>query len=115
MSHEIGQALDGVHRFRHPERAAVHNSPGRLVRVDPVDFHKGVLEIVRAGADIEQARRPLKRVGCRVHIAVIGGGLDAQRGERAVLLSRQLGRDVVIPTKRIGAQIFRAVLNPFDW
>jgi hypothetical protein len=85
-----------VHRFRHAERASVGDAARRLVRVGPVHLHVRGFQVVRTRADVEEPGRELRGIGRRVRIAVIGDGLDANRGERAVLLRRQLGGDVVV-------------------
>src|SRR5207247_4224316 len=69
------------------------------------DLHVRRLQIVRAGADVEQPGGKLRRVGGGVGVAVVGQRLDAQRGQRAVLLRRQLGRDVVVARERVGLQV----------
>ena len=112
VRHDVHHALDGVHGLGHAERAAVGDAARRLVGVDPVDLDVGRLQIVGAGADVEEPGRELRRVGRRVGVAVVGEGLDAQRGERAVLRRGQLGGDVVVAGERVGLQILHAVLDP---
>jgi hypothetical protein len=62
----------------HPERAAVGDAAGRLVRVDPVDLDEGVGEVVRAGDDVEEAGRELRGVGRGVGVAVVGDRADLE-------------------------------------
>ena len=56
----------------------------------------------------------LRRIGRCVGVTVVGQRFDPQRGERAVLLRRQLGRDVVVTGERVGLKILHTILNPLD-
>ena len=114
VGEDVDHPLDGVDRLGHPERAAVGDAAGRLVRVDAVDLDERVREVVRAGDDVEQAGRELGRVGGGVGVAVVGQGLDLETGDLAVLGRRQLGMDVVVAGERIGLQVLGAILDPLD-
>ena len=114
MRHDVDHALDRVHGLGHAERAAVGDAARRLVGVDAVDLDVRGLEVVGAGADVEEPGRELRRIGGGVGVAVIGEGLDAERGERAVLLRRQLGGDVVVAGEGVGLQVLHAILDPLD-
>ena len=114
VGEDVDHPLDGVDRLGHPERAAVGDAAGRLVGVDAVDFDERVREVVRAGDDVEQAGRELRRVGRGVGVAVVGDRLDLERGDLAVLGRAQLGVDVVVAGERVGLEVLRAVLDPLD-
>ncbi len=114
VGHDVGHALDRVHGLGHAERAAIGDAARRLVGVDAVDLDVRGLQIVGAGADVEEPGGKLRGVRGRVGVAVVGEGLDAQRGERAVLLGGQFGGDVVVARERVGLQILHAVLDPLD-
>ena len=77
VSHLVSHALDGKDRLGDPEGAAIGDASRRLVGIDAVDFHEGVLEIIRAGADVKQPGGELGRVGGRVCVTVVGDGLEA--------------------------------------
>ena len=87
VRHDVGHALDRVHRLRHAKRAAVGDAARRLVRVDPPPT-RAPLSVVRP-VQTWKSPRGLRGIGRRVGVAVIGDGLDPDRGERAVLLRRQ--------------------------
>ena len=112
MRHEVDHALDRVHGLGHAERAAVGDAARRLVRVGAVHLDVGGLEVVGAGADVEEPGRELRRVGGGVGVAVVGQRLDSERGERAVLARRQLGGDVVVAGEGIRLEVLHAVLDP---
>ena len=114
VGEDVDHPLDGVDGLGHPERAAVGDASGRLVRVDAVDLDERVREVVRAGDDVEQAGRELGRVGRGIRVAVVGERLDLQAGDLAVLGRRQLGVDVVVAGERIGLQVLRSILDPLD-
>jgi hypothetical protein len=46
VGEDVDHPLDRVDGLGHPERAAVGDAAGRLVRVDPVDFDERVGEVV---------------------------------------------------------------------
>ena len=72
VRHDVDHALDRVHGFGHPERAAVGDAARRLVRVDAVDLDVRGLQVVRPGADVEEPGRELGRIRRRVGVAVVG-------------------------------------------
>ena len=114
VGEDVDHPLDGVDRLGHPERAAIGDAAGRLVRVDAIDFDERVREVVGAGDDVEQAGRVLRRVGGGVRIAVVGDRLRLQRGDLAVLRRAHLGMDVIVAGERVGLQVLGAVLDPLD-
>ena len=114
VGEDVDHPLDGVDRLGHPERAAVGDAAGRLVRVDAIDLDERVVEVVRAGDDVEQAGRELGRVGGGVGVAVVGDRLDLEAGDLAVLVGAHLDVDVVVAGERIGLQVLRAILDPLD-
>src|SRR5262249_39369186 len=59
VGYQVGLALDGVARFGHPERAGVGDASGWFVGIDPVALDESVLEVIRAGTDMEQPGREL--------------------------------------------------------
>ena len=79
VGEDVDHPLDGVDRLGHPERAAVGDAAGRLVGVDAVDLDERVREVVRAGDDVEQPGRELRRVGGGVGVAVVGDRPDLER------------------------------------
>ena len=105
VGEDVDHPLDGVDGLGHPERAAVGDAAGRLVRVDAVDLDERVGEVVRAGDDVEQAGRELRRVGRRIRVAVVGDRLDLEAGDLAFLGRPHLGMDVVVAGERIGLQV----------
>ena len=100
MGVDVDHALDGVHRLGHAERAAVRDATGRLVGVHAVDLDERVLEVVRAGDDVEQPGRELGGIRGRVRVPVVGDGADLEGGQLAVLRPRQLGVDVIVTRER---------------
>ena len=62
---------------------------------------------------MEQPRRELGRIGGRVRVPVVRQRLDPHRGQRAVLLGREFGGDVIVPGERVGLEVFHPVLDPF--
>ena len=114
LRHDVHGALDAVGGLGHAERAAIGDAAGRLVGVDAVDVHVGDREVVRSGHDVEEAGRPLGRIGAGVERAVVGDGVDAQRRHLAVLRGGDLGGHVVVARERGGRQVLDAVLDPFD-
>ena len=114
LGQHVGHALDGVDGLGHAERAAVGDAARGLVGVGAVHLDEAVLEVVRAGADREEPRRELGRVGGGVGVAVVGQRLDAQRRDLAVLVGAELGVDVVVARERVGLQVLHPVLDPLD-
>ncbi len=114
VGQHVDDALDGMDRLGHPERAAIGDAAGRLVGVDPVDLDEGVLEVVRAGDDVEQPGRVLGRIGGGVRVAVVGDGLDLHRLDLAGLVRADLDVDVVVTGERVRLQVLRAILDPLD-
>ena len=114
VGRDVDHALDGVDGLGHAERAAIGDAAGRLVGVDAIDLDEGVLEVVRAGDDVEQAGRELRGVGGGVGVAVVGDGLDLEGRDLAFLGRAQLGVDAVVAGEGVGLQVLRAVLDPLD-
>ena len=110
----VHQPLDRVDRLGHAERAAVGDAARRLVGVGGVDLDERLGHVVRAGDDVEQAGRELRRIGGRVAVAVVGEGLDAQARHRPVVVEAELGVDVVVAGERVGLEVLGAVLDPLD-
>ena len=79
VGEDVDHPLDGVDGLGHPERAAIGDAAGRLVGVDAIDFDERVVEVVRAGDDVEQPGRELGRVGRGIGVAVVGDRLDLER------------------------------------
>ena len=114
LRHDVHRALDRVGDLGHPERAAIGDAARRLVGVDAVDLEMRDREVVGAGDDVGEARRPFRRIGAGVERAVVGEDVDAQRRDAAVLRRRDLGRHVVVAGERGGRQVLDPVLDPFD-
>jgi len=114
VGEDVDHPLDRVDGFCHPERAAVGDTAGRLVRVDAVDLDEGLVEVVRAGDHVEQPGRELRRIGRRVAVAVVSDRLDLERLDLAVLVGAHLRVDVVVAGERVGLEVLRAVLDPLD-
>jgi hypothetical protein len=114
VGEDVDHALDRVDGLGHPERAAVGDAAGRLVRVDAVDLDEGVVEVVRAGDHVEQPGRELRRIGRGVGIAVVGDRPHLQRLDPPVLRGAELGMDVVVTGERVRLEVLRAVLDPLD-
>ncbi len=114
VGQDVDHALDRMDRFRDPERAAVGDTAGRLVRVDAVDLDERVVEVVGAGDHVEEAGRELRGIGRGVGVAVVGDGLDLEAGDLAVLRGTQLGVDVVVASEGIRLEVLRAILDPLD-
>ena len=112
LRQHVDHALDRVHGFGDAERAAVRDPARRLVRVHAVHLRERVLQVVRAGADREQAGRKLRRVGRGIRIAVIRHRLDPQRRHRPVLLRRELRLDVIVAREGIGLEVLHPILDP---
>ena len=119
VGQDVDHPLDGVDRLGHPERAAVGDAAGRLVGVDAVDLDERVGEVVRAGDDVEQPGRELRRIGGR---AMGGRALvlllrlssvllhdRRARGRRAEVLIRPGGLRVRVPVVRLRADPRRRV------
>ena len=68
----VDHALDEVGGLGDPERAGVGDAARRLVGVDAGDLAVGGLEVVRAGEDMEEAGRELRRLRRVVERAVVG-------------------------------------------
>ena len=114
VGEDVDDPLDGVDRLGHAERAAIGDAAGRLVGVDAIDLDERVVEVVRAGDDVEQAGRVLGRVGRGIGVAVVGDGLDLHRLDLAVLGRADLDVDVVVAGERVRLEVLRAVLDPLD-
>ena len=113
LRHDVHGALDAVGRLGDAERAAIGDAARRLVGIDAVDVHVRDREVVGAGHDVEEAGRPLARIGAGVERAVVGDGVDAQARHLAVLGRGDLGGHVVVARERRGRQVLDAVLDPF--
>jgi hypothetical protein len=101
-----------VDGFSHAERTPVRDAARRLVGVGAVDLDVRRLEIVGPGADVEESRGEFRWIRRRIGVAVVGERLDAQRGEGAVPLARQLGRDVIVAREGVRLEVLHAVLDP---
>ena len=114
VGHDVGHSLDGIYGLGYPEGTPVSDAAGRFVGVYAVDLDKGVFEIVRAGADVEQTGGELGGIAGRVGVAVVGYRLDPQGLHRAVPPGGDLGGYVVVPGEGSGHQVFHPVLDPLD-
>ena len=110
----VDEPLDRVDGLGDPERAAVRDAAGRLVRVGRVDLHERLRHLVRAGDHVEQPGRVLRRVGRGVRVPVVRERLDPEPRDRAVVVQAQLGVDVVVPRERVGLEVLAPVLDPLD-
>ena len=109
----VDHALHQVHGLGDPERAAVCDAAGRLVRIDRLDLHVRCLEVVRAADDVEEPGRELGRLRGAVEGAVVGDHVYAQAGDLAVLRAH-LGVHHVVAREAGGHQVLRAILDPLD-
>ena len=110
----VDHALDQVDRLGHPERARVRDAAGRLVGVDAVDLAVRGLQVVRAGEDVEEPGRELRRLRGRVERAVVGDHLHADALDLAVLRRGDLAVHDVVARERRRGQVLRPVLHPLD-
>jgi Arc/MetJ family transcription regulator len=113
LRQDVHRPLDAIGGFRHPERAAVGDAARRLVGVDAVDREMRDREIVGAGDDVHEARRPFRRIGAGVEGAVVGQHMHAQAGDLAVLGRRDLRRHVIVAGEGGGGEVLHPVLDPF--
>ena len=110
----VDHPLDEVARLGHPERAAVRDAAGRLVGVHAVDRDVRRGDVVRAGADVEEAGRPLGRVRAGVEGAVVRDGAARQPRDAAVLGRADAALHVVVAGEGGRHQVLGAVLDPLD-
>ncbi len=113
LRQDIDGALDGVGRFGDAERAAVGDAARRLVGVDAVHRAMRGRDVIGAGDDREQPRRPFGGVGAGVEGAVVGDGVAAKPRDLAVLGGREFHVHVEVARERRGRQVLDAVLDPF--
>jgi hypothetical protein len=110
----IDHPLDEVRRLGHPERAAIRDTPRRLIGIDALDRHMGDRDVVGPGADAEKSGRIFGRVGAGVKRAVIGQYMAAQCGDAALLGGRDFAAHVVVAGESCRLQILHAVFDPLD-
>ncbi len=82
--------------------------------MDGVHLYKSMLKVIRAGADVEKARRKLGRLGRRVKRTMIGQRIYAQCVDCTLLVCGYLCLDMVVACETCATQILSAVLNPFN-
>src|SRR6185503_14150366 len=109
---DVRQPLDHVYSFRDAERATICNASRWLIGVRGIDGDVRRLHVIGAGGDAEETGRELRRVRRGVGAAVIGQRLHTHSGDRAVLLERKLGIDVIVPCEGVRLEILHAVLDP---
>ncbi len=114
VGEDVDHPLDRVDGLGHPERAAIGDAAGRLVRVDAIDFDERVVEVVRAGDDVEQAGRELGRVRGGIGVAVVGDRLDLEPGDLAFLGRAHLRVDVIVAGERVRLEVLAPALDPLD-
>ena len=110
----VDDALDEVHGLGDAERAGVGDAAGRLVRVHAGDLAVGRAVVVRAGEDVEEPGRVLRRLGRGVERPVIGDDVDLDADDLAVTGRRDLAVHVVVPGEPGRHQVRTAVLHPLD-
>src|SRR5438105_393973 len=79
-----------------------------------IHVDKSMLEIIRAGADMEEARRKLRGLCCRIKGPMIGQCMDTQSFHITVFIRRDLSLNVIVASKPRAAQVFSAVFDPLD-
>ena len=107
------EALDQEDGLGDPERAAVGDAAGRLVRVDGLDAAVRRLEVVGAGEHVEEPRGELRGLRRAVEGAVVGDHVDLRARDPPVLGADPAAHDVVA-REAGGHQVLRAVLDPLD-
>ena len=108
----VDDALDQVHGLGDAERAGVGDAARRLVGVDAGDLAVGRAVVVRAGEDVEEPGRVLRRLGGGVERPVVGDDVDADAEDLAVAGRRDLAVHVVVAGEAGGHQVGAAVLHP---
>src|SRR5579863_5431028 len=89
MGKSIHDALDQVRCFRDAERATIGNTAGRLVGMHRVYIYKGMFEIIRTGADVEQPCWKLRRLRGGIKRAVVSQRMYTQSLDFAILIDRK--------------------------
>ena len=110
----VDDALDEVHRLGDAERAGVGDTTGRLVRVHARDLAVRGAVVVRAGEDVEEAGRVLRRLGGGVERTVVGDHVDAEPDDLAVARRGDRALHVVVAGEAGRHQVLGAVLHPLD-
>ena len=83
--------------------------------MDGIHIDKGVLEVIRACADVEETSGKFRRLCRRIKCAMIGQCMDAQALCTVPSLSAAISAlNMVVATKARTAQILRAVFDPLD-
>ena len=112
LRQHVDHALDQVDRLGHAQRAAIGHAARRLVGEHRVHPAIGVRDLVRAGADGEQAGRELGRRHVRVERAVVRERREAQALDAPVLVGGQLAHAVVVAREAGGRDVVDARLDP---
>src|ERR1700745_1900482 len=71
-------------------------------------------KVVGPVEDVEEARRPLARVGAGVEGAVVRYRVDTQTSDLAVLGRRDFGHHVIVTREGRGREVLDAVLHPLS-
>ena len=108
----VDHALDEVRRLGDPEGAAVGDTARGLVGVDAVHLDISAGDVVRAGADVEEAGRELRRVRAGVERAVVGEHVASEARDPAVAGRGDLPAHVVVARESGGGEVLHAVLDP---
>jgi hypothetical protein len=113
VGEHVDHPLDEVDGLGDPEGAGVRDAARRLVGVDAGDGAVRGLDVVRAGEDVEEAGRILRRLRGGVEGAVVGEHVGADGQDAAVPGGGDLAVHVVVAGERGGHEVFGAVLHPF--
>ena len=108
----LDEPLDQVGRLRDAERAAIGDTPGRLVRVVAVGHDVRGGHHVGAGHDVEQTNLELRGLRIGVERALVGLQRRAQAEHRAVVLQRELAVHVEVAREPGRDQVLGAILDP---
>src|SRR6266571_9481509 len=110
----IHSALDQVRCLGYAEGATVGDTAGGFVGVDGIHIDEGMLEVVRAGADVEQPGGELGRLGRCIKCAVVGQCVHTQCFDIPIFVCSELRGDMVVATPTCAAQVLGAVFNPLN-
>ena len=114
LREHVDHPLDQVDRLGHAQRAPVRDPARCLVGVDGVDTAIGLRNVVRTGADAEEAGRELGRRHVRIERAVVGERGEAQRLDAAVLVGCKLADAVIVAREAGRADVLHPRLDPLD-
>ena len=102
VGRRLHHALLEVHRLRDPERAAVGDTPGGLVRVDAPGREVGGRDVVAGEGRVHQPDLELARLGVGEEGAVVRLGVHPDTEDLPVLAQRHLAVQVDVATEARG-------------